>query len=314
MRRSTFSAVDACIAMAAAMFVVIALISFCQAAEPDAPLPGHAEKVLGTPHFYQCDPDGQFADDGRNYCLPVSVSDSLVFLASHGFPHLLPGGTTDATAAQIALIKTLASSECMRTDPASGTDAGPACVGIQRYVQSAGYVCRSIEYKGWRPMPNALAAYATATLPSLDWIKQATADPSAAAWVNIGWYVAGANPNEWKRVGGHWVAVVGYGTDGAGQADPNVLLIDNPAISASITPAGHQLADGTESPTRAEVAADVMTVSQATQGRLVGNYRGLPRDAAGMYRVSGQGVHMSKSYDAAFIDGAIVMVIGQRQP
>src|SRR5947209_6039965 len=81
-------------------------------AEPTAESSVHTEKVAGTPHFYQGDLLAGFPGDGRNYCCPVAVSDSFVYLASHGFPKLLPAGVAgaaDPAEAQIALIRKLAS-------------------------------------------------------------------------------------------------------------------------------------------------------------------------------------------------------------
>jgi len=304
--------------LAAILLGVAATASLSQATARDAQPVGHTEKVLATPHFFQCDPRGRFAASGSMYCCPTAVSDSLIYLGYHGFPNLLPNGMTDPTAAQITLIDILAL-YCMKTDPATGTNIEMACSGIERYVEASGYDCERLEYRGWRPLPKNMVCYRTGLVPSLSWIEKAVADPHGAAWVNIGWYVRGDNANEWKRSGGHWVAVVGFGVDGSGQADPNVLLVDNPAIPAvrfaytDNHPARRRLADGTELPTNDEVATDVMRVVPIDHGRLVGSGWGLPHDASGMYSVRGPGVSMSPKYDAAIVDGAIVLVVGDPQ-
>jgi hypothetical protein len=239
-----------------------------------------------------------------------------MYLASHGFPKLRANGYADPADAQIAMIDILAVC-CMETDPASGTGVGKACDGIEQYVEGSGYVCKQIEYRGWRQFAKSEACYSTGTLPTLAWIEKAANDPHGAAWVNIGWYVHGDTSGEWKRVGGHWLAVVGSGVDEDGHTDPSALLVDNPAVpwGASGPNDKHamraRLADGTELPTNDEIGADVMKTAVMGQGRLVGSERGLPRDAAGMYAVWGSGVAMSTRYDAAFIDGAIVLVIGE---
>ncbi len=295
--------------LAAMLLGFAAAASLSRANPPDAPPATDTKKVLATPHFFQCDPRGRFAASGSMYCCPTAVSDSLMYLAYHGFPNLLPDGITDATQAQITLIDILAV-YCMKTDPASGTDMGQALSGIEHYVEASGYACDRLEYRGWRPLPKSMSCYRTGLSPSLDWIKKAAADPHGAAWVNIGWYVRGQTADEWMRVGGHWVAVVGYGVDGKGHSDPHVLLVDNPAVRT--TESVSRLADATEAPTSDELAADVMKVEPIGHARLVGKGWGLPHDASGMLAVSGPGVSMSPKFDGAFVDGAIVLVVSDR--
>jgi hypothetical protein len=296
--------------LAAALLLCLGIVWVSKAAGGGETPGAHTEKVIGTPQFYQGDPRGRFPGNGENYCCPTAISDSLVYLAAHGFPKLLADGIADPVDAQIALIRKLAAPDCMHTNPATGTDAAEACAGIRHYVEASGYVCGKLEYQGWRPLPREMASYVTAPLPSLSWIKKAAADARGAVWVNIGWYVRGAGPDEFKRVGGHWVAVVGFGIDGGASEDSGVLLIDNPAVrSAAPAKPRRRRPDGTEVPTDDELAARIMATERVKQGRLFGRYTGLPRDAAGMYRVSGQGVHMSKKFDAAFLDDAIVLVI-----
>jgi hypothetical protein len=303
--------------IAAAVAAFVGIISFSKATNPDAIPIECTEKVLATPHFFQCDPRGQFPGNGRDYCGPTAVSDSLMYLASHGFPNLLPDRNANAVDSQISLINVLAQ-DCMNTDPANGTNASEACLGISRYVEACGYECKQIEYRGWMRMGRRTTAYQTDELPTLDWIKQAVANPHGAAWVNVGWYVRGDNEGEWRREGGHWLAVVGYGVDANGQEDPSVLLVDNPAIPTDqLAPADtqtprHRLADGTPLPTNDEIAQDVMTTVQVSEGRLI-NKEGRAHDADGLYGVLGPGVSRPGRYDGAFIDGALVMVIGSAE-
>ncbi len=200
------------------------------------------------------------------------------------------------------MIKKLASPACMKTDPKSGTNSAGVCQGVQRYVESCGYVCKSLEYRGWRPIRKSMAAYAKGATPSLEWIKRAAADGHTAVWLNLGWYVNGNSPDEWKRQGGHWVAVIGYGTDALHRYDPNVLLVANPAIRSA-----HKESED------AQIATDVVNVAEIERGLLVGTTAGLPHNAAGLYRVSGPGVGMSKKYNAAIIDGVVVLVVGDHR-
>ncbi|MEI9997797.1 MAG: hypothetical protein WDO13_00770 [Verrucomicrobiota bacterium] len=103
------------------------------------------QKAAGTPHFWQRDPRGGFENTGRDYCCPVAVSNSLVYLARHGFPALLPEG--DGVQPQIDLIKLLASSDYFGTDPDKGTPPGAVLRGTWRV--------RVITASGWNTKAGA---------------------------------------------------------------------------------------------------------------------------------------------------------------
>ena len=50
----------------------------------------YLDKVYSTPDLTQTDPRGSFADGGENFCAPVAVSNSFVWLSNNGYPKLLP--------------------------------------------------------------------------------------------------------------------------------------------------------------------------------------------------------------------------------
>jgi hypothetical protein len=244
-----------------------------------------SRKASEIPHFWQRDPRGGFANDGADYCCPVAVSNSLVYLAEHGFPALLPDGDDG----QIDLINTLASSTYFGTDPDTGTGPGAVLAGVRKYIENQGYACERLEYEGWRNVGKSQSAAVLAARPELSWVKEGISNPRGAVWLNIGWYVRGDSANEWRRVGGHWVTLVGY-------ASESQMLIHNPATRGN--------GENANNP-----AGDAIHLTAVPDGLLqVG--KGATQNAAGMYRISGPGLPIGKHVDAAFLDGAVVLVIG----
>ena len=262
---------------------------------PDAPPaasgPAFLQKAATTPHFWQRDSRGGFENEGRDYCCPVAVSNSLAYLAHHGFPALLPEG--GGVQPQIDLINLLASPDYFGTDPENGTPPGAVLTGVQKYVEKKGYSCARLEYEGWRKIGRNAPVAVKARHPGLDWLERGISGPNGAVWLNIGWYKQ-VGDGEWKRTGGHWVTLVGYGATQAGTAmDPLLLLISNPATSKG------DLED---------VSGDVVHLRQVEEGTL-DTGKESTEDAAGMYQVSGPGLPISRNVDVAFLDAAIVLVI-----
>jgi hypothetical protein len=279
---------------------------------PAAPPPAwFTDKVADTPHFYQLDPRWQLSVAGERYCAPAAASDALLYLANHGFQRLLPD-PTDQDLAQIDIIRKLASDNYMGTDLGGdmGTTPSGALIGLQRFVDESGYKCQVLQYAGWprvRPDQRALRIGST---PDLDWIKSGIAAPKGIALLEIGYYVHGDAADEWKRMGGHFVAAVGYGTDGA-QFDPHLFLVDNPAVGKKIV-VGRS---GGRWLTRDLTLADqAITLTPNGPMRLIpvdGTTTGKPHNLKQTYRITGPGVPFStRKYDAEFLDGAIVMILG----
>jgi len=251
------------------------------------------DKAAETPHFWQRDRRGAFENEGRDYCCPVAVSNSFFYLAHHGFPALLPDG--DGVQPQIDLINLLASPDYFATDPANGTSPGTVLSGVENYVRNQGYQCARLEYEGWRQVGRRQQDKIKAPRPELDWLKEGILDPHGAAWLNIGWYVRG-DSGEWKRTGGHWVTLVGYGAaDPNDPPNPRLLLIHNPATRGN--------GDAPDS-----AARDVIYLQPVDAGTLRTG-KDSTVDAAGMYQVSGPGLPLAQGVDAAFLDAAIVLVV-----
>ncbi|MEI9997798.1 MAG: hypothetical protein WDO13_00775 [Verrucomicrobiota bacterium] len=112
-----------------------------------------------------------------------------------------------------------------------------------------------------------------AARPSLDWLKEGIQNPRGAVWLNVGWYIRGDGDN-WKRKGGHWVTLVGFGAANPGDAaDSDLILIHNPATRGSD--------DKPDDP-----AKDIVRLTRIDRGTLdTGKEK--TEDAAGMYQLSG---------------------------
>ena len=253
---------------------------------PSAPDSVADNKALETPAFYQLDPRGRFANGGRDYCCPVAISNSFVYLARHGYPDLLPNGTGDQP--QIDLINQLASPGYLDTNPDNGTGPGAVLGALQKYIDDKGYTCARLEYEGWRSVGRDHQDAVLAPRPDLDWLKSGIRNPRGAVWLNIGWYQHTA-PGQWKRTGGHWVALVGA-------AGSNDLLIHNSLLRFPN--------DGTS----ADLARDILHLLPVAEGTLQTGATST-QDAAGLYQLSGPALPLGRHVDAAFLDAAIVLVL-----
>ena len=127
-----------------------------------------------------------------------------MWLAANGYDDLRPAG--NAKKAQIAMIRTLSGREYMNTSPANGTDVTQVLGGLATYIEEAGYTIASLGYDGWRPAPED---YAASEWPDLDSIRETIKDAQSAVWLNVGWYRYDDESGDYKRIGGHWVTVVG---------------------------------------------------------------------------------------------------------
>lgn len=259
----------------------VCLVGSCIADSSEA----HLSKVTGTPDYLQTDPDyGGLPDGGDQYCAPVSVSNSLMWLDDHGFGKLAPD-TSDRKKDQFDLIVGLGSSSYMNTNPINGTSVWEVLFGVHNYLQTTGHTYTSLAYQGWREHP---ALFSTGVeVPELDWIKQGIED-QGAVWLNVGWYTHDPAADAYLRKGGHWVTLVGYGFDGK-QLDPSYLILHDPGPWAGISEA-HEFV-------RAE---------QLSSGTLVGSQTGLPTSAIGFYRLTG-GMHLPQAAYIAIVDGAVVL-------
>ena len=219
-------------------------------------------KVLTSiPDLSQRDPNAGFPDKGRKYCGPVAVSNSLSS-ALGGIAGTNPVGQ------QIDLAKTLGSADYMATDDNKGTSPSQLLKGVDQYLLSQGlpfYSANNLEYHGQRSVP---AKYnpSFGQAAELPWLIKGIKQEKHI-WLNIGWYRLEKSGKQ-KRVGGHWVTLVGYQslgnlTDGKGE----YLIVNDPATgggekneSLEVNLAtlngrsGYQLLNQASKPKRADMA------------------------------------------------------------
>lgn len=249
---------------------------------PACQVEAQSHKLLRMPDMTQTDPNARLPDGGRNYCAPAAVSNSLIRLAGvDGYVHLLPEAS-DARECQFEICRILGAHDYM--DSLDGTGVVGLTRGIRRYVSERGYRIAGLSYQGWRSHPPDVST--GVSIPEPDWLRDGLDGPSAV-WLNIGWYDFDSRSNEYRRLGGHWVTLVGYGLDERQRPAPDVLILHDPAPRAG------------KRPSRQHVRPSVLR-----SGRLVGSTNGLPRSAEGYLRFD-RGMKIKSSADVAILDGAV---------
>lgn len=235
----------------------------------------YLEKIYTTPDYLQTDPDyGGLPGDppGAMYCGPVSVSNSLMWLDNNGFDNLVAPDTTDRKRDQFDLIVELGSATYMDTSLDSGTGVYNLTWGVNDYISDKGYQYVRLGYQGWRYHPSEFST--GVDVPDLDWVKLGIRG-YGSVWLNVGWYTHDAQSDEYTRIGGHWVTLVGYGHDGS-KDDPDYLIIHDPGSNA--------------------FANEYALPERINSGTLNGNKSGLPRSAAGFHKLMG-----------GILDGVVVL-------
>jgi hypothetical protein len=244
---------------------------------------------LNTPDLLQTDPDGHLPNGGKDYCAPVSVSNSFIWLAENGFDNLAPK-LKDRKKAQIELARTLGKKEYMNSAD-DGTGMFGLFRGVSKYIKDKGYEHKYFKYQGWRNHPRELSF--NVDIPKLNWLKKGLRGNSAV-WLNVGWYKYNPKTNDYLRIGGHWVTLVGYGVDSHGKENSNILIIHDPSSRAG-----------------KDFSHEYVQVKLIKTGRLTGDKKGLPRSAKGYYKLRG-GMHIKKTAGFAILDGAIVLKMKNR--
>lgn len=169
-------------------------------------------KITKNESFYNEIPDllqtlntAGFAGDGQQFCAPVSVSNSLVWLE----------GSTDEQY-QIDLVHKLSSPAYMNTNTINGTSAYEVTQGVHKYATERWGRYRKLEHSGWRNVPAQFRS--SLEKPTINWMTQSL-HRKGAVWLNLGWY--NQEGDNYQRTGGHWVTLVGY--------EQGKLVIHDPA-------------------------------------------------------------------------------------
>ncbi len=249
----------------------------------------YTEKINSIPDMTQTDPAAKLPNGGRSHCGPVAVSNSLMWLAGNGFENLSPN-LQEPMKAHFEIARSLGSRKYMNTNLKTGTGAGSVLEGLGRYIEAKGYEYRYLKFQGWRSHPERFGL--GERIADLNWLKSGIKGNSTA-WLNVGWYKYNPSTNEYARIGGHWVTLVGYGVDEKGRADGAILIIHDPAPRCGKSP------------------HEYVRMELIGSGRLTGRQSGLPRSAKGYYKMTG-GMHVKKTADFGILDGAVVLKMGEK--
>lgn len=249
-------------------------------------IPPVVEPARNTiPDLTQTDPKGNFPGGGSTYCGPVAVSNSLwaIFGSEYGWWEQFT---------QYDLVRKLASQPFMNIEASKGCTVKQLTRGVDTYLRKRGEKGYYLKFQGWRPHDQC---HATGHLqPKLKWIKEILSLQRSAVWLNVGWYCETPNKGSARRIGGHWVTAVGFGIDGEGRADPDYLIIHDPAQRAG------------------PPAQEFVKLSRIEGGVLTGVYENLPRAATGFYLMEG-GMHLKAGAHHAVLDGAVGLVLREKQ-
>jgi C-terminal processing protease CtpA/Prc len=245
----------------------------------------YTEKIYSIPDLTQTNKKANFPEGGGMYCLPVAISNSFMWFDSNGFPNLVQN-SGDLFSDQVTLVNLLASKEYMNTSLKYGTGTTKLVRGVRKYIKERGYEISQLEYQGWREHPKEILC--SSPIPILDWIKQGILG-NGAVWMNVGWYKYNPGKDEYTRIAGHWVTLVGYGKNEQGQMDPNILIVHDPSLRAG-----------------KDFANEFVLVNRIHSGKLIGKWTGLPQSAVGYYKLT-EGMHVKQGADCGVIDGAVVL-------
>lgn len=201
-----------------ACVALLSLLLACPAVE-NPPLADVA--LEGVPNLSQHGPqfDAQHASD--QLCAPIAAANSLIWLE----------GRQADQRAQIALVNTLAHYSYMATSPNAGTGPTGVLKGVEKYLLQTTRPEHTLEHAGWRSVPDRYRADSSV---SLRWLHEGL-NRTSAVWLNLGWYEQRL-PGVYRRLGGHWVTLVGI-RDGR-------LVLHDPAqpqsmqVSATLRPGG----------------------------------------------------------------------------
>jgi len=252
---------------------------------PWAAPPTFLDRIHAVGDLTQTARSAKLPGGGRTCCGPVSVANSLAWLAETGYPALAPD-RKDRNAAVAALARTLSGAKYMNTSMKKGTGATGVIRGVRKLLAERKCTIKRLEYQGWRTHPKESGT--GVAVPQLAWLKKALLGNSGV-WLNVGWYTHDESTGDYERIGGHWVTLVGYRVELRKAGEATVLVLHDPGSRAG-----------------PKFANEFVLVEPITSGKLTGKQRGLPRSAAGYVKLT-DGMHVRSSADAAILDGAVVL-------
>lgn len=248
----------------------------------------NVERIGSMPDLTATDSEAALPFGGKHYGGPVAASNGLAWLAREkNFDRLLPAGELGASL-QGRLARLLGSRGYMDTEVHRQTGTPAVIRGLGRFLEEKGYSVR-LTYQGWRRVEKKFRE--GWPWPDLDRVKRSLQRDSLVM-LNVGWYRHDADKDVYRRSGGHWLTLAGYGVDEKGQPDAEVLLIHDSSPRAGMEP-----------------AVEYVRATPLESGRLSGN-SSMPKgvnSAVGFYRLGG-GMHLnSERGDICILDGAVVV-------
>ena len=228
--------------------------------------------ISQIPDLLQTHPLADFLKGGQNYCAPVAVANSLSWLAGK-----------KSVDNQIHLAGRLANSRYMNSAE-KGTTPAALLNGVDTYFKDHGQRPKKLAFQGWRSVP-AKYRRAAGSQIDLNWLADGISE-SSTVWLNVGWYKKTDKSGNFKRVGGHWVTLVGYELNNA-YGPENRLIVHDPAPRSG-----------------AQFANEYVNLERQHGGFLVDKDHQRKQRLAGLYRMSG-GMHVSERADFALLDGAV---------
>lgn len=206
--------------------VLIALIVFVLLSGPAQAASYDTTRMDQFPDFSQTDPALGLPGGGTHYCVPVATANALVWYAKErGYTDLLPVKGMSLTEKVSTVARQLGESRYMSTAPKGGTSHVKFMKGLSGYISDAGYSSK-ITYRGRWNMPKKFGKIEVGA-PDIYSIQDKFAAGSAV-FLSIGYYKEGDRPGELKRIGGHFVTVVGYGVDKNGSVDRDMVVLHDP--------------------------------------------------------------------------------------
>src|SRR3989344_1969272 len=188
-------------------------------------LPAHfTEKADAVPNICQSCFSKIVKWGGNPHCAPAAISNSLAWLAKNGIPALQPFQGADPDADQARLMAELG--KYMGTSEHGGTSPHQVFLGLKKFLEEKNVTYRRFAAVGWRSVPKFVEVDGKSA--NLDWIKEGTLGNNSV-WLLIGWYKYDAAKDNYAIYDGHWMTVVGYGKNRAGELDPNILIVHDPA-------------------------------------------------------------------------------------
>ncbi len=231
------------------------------------------DKIKETPDLVQSCKAANFNMNGDIYCCPVAVSDSLIWLSKK---KLIPYNYTRPED-QYSLVKQLVKDKYLKTDFHKGTGVYSMTIGLQAFLIDLGVKDFTIQHSGWRQCKSEFNDKSKLTMK---WIEE-NIKGNHVQWLNIGWYRK--DKKHLYRVGGHWLAVVGFRGDKLYVLDPSPRNGENKVV--------HRL-----------------TISKTKNIALKGDTKGLPETSDSMLEIK-NGFKFKRTADVCLIDSSVSLNI-----